>query len=98
MLTSTGICMLVRNKLQSISKRDNSAHVPGLYQAESRGRDDEEEASAPGESQDEYVMRRTKEFNVAVRERSHDLQLWLDYAAFQDDIPRYAPAAPSSTI
>ena len=44
--------------------------------------------SPPGESQDEYVLRRTKEFNIAVRERSHDLQLWLDYAAFQDDIPR----------
>lgn len=46
---------------------------------------DEEE---PGESQDQYEMRRTKEFNIAVRERPHDLQLWLDYAAFQDDTSR----------
>lgn len=58
-----------------------------MAQAQSQ-RDGEEEVSPAGESQDEYVMRRTKEFNIAVRERSHDLQLWLDYAAFQDDIPR----------
>lgn len=51
--------------------------------------DDEDETSPPGESQDDYTMRRTKEFNIAVRERPHDLQLWLDYAAFQDEIPRY---------
>ncbi|DBB14987.1 hypothetical protein WJX82_009217 [Trebouxia sp. C0006] len=49
---------------------------------------DEEEEEAPGESQDEYILRRTKEFNIAVRERSHDLQLWLDYAAFQDETTR----------
>ena len=59
-----------------------------MYQAQSQ-RDGEEAAGPPGESQDEYVMRRTKEFNIAVRERSHDLQLWLDYAAFQDEIPRF---------
>ncbi|DBB01993.1 TPA: hypothetical protein ACH3X1_000578 [Trebouxia sp. C0004] len=47
---------------------------------------DEEEGL--GESQDEYILRRTREFNVAVRERSHDLQLWLDYAAFQDETTR----------
>ena len=58
-----------------------------MIQAQSQ-QDGEEEVSPPGESRDEYVMRRTKEFNIAVRERSHDLQLWLDYAAFQDDIPR----------
>jgi len=49
---------------------------------------DEEEEGTPGESQDEYILRRTKEFNIAVRERSHDLQLWLDYAAFQDETTR----------
>ena len=88
--------MLAHNKLQSISKRYSSAHVPGWYQVQTR-HDGEEEVAPPGESQDEYVMRRTKEFNIAVRERSYDLQLWLDYAAFQDDSPRYAPAASSST-
>ena len=52
-----------------------------------RNSDGEEEA--PGESQDQYIMRRTKEFNIAVRERSHELQLWLDYAVFQDEHSRY---------
>lgn len=50
---------------------------------------DDEEEDAPGESHDQYIMRRTKEFNIAVREKSHDLQLWLDYAAFQDETSRY---------
>ena len=31
------------------------------------------------------TARRTREFNVATRERPEDLQLWLDFAAFQDD-------------
>lgn len=64
-----------------------------MVQAQAGGDGDEEE-EAPGESQDQYVMRRTKEFNIAVRERPHDLQLWLDYAAFQDDIPRWGTPPP----
>ena len=48
-----------------------------------------DESSMIGESHDQFVMRLTRDFNVAVRERSHDLQLWLDYAAFQDELPRY---------
>ena len=41
-----------------------------------------------GESQDQYMMRRTKEFNIAVRTRPYELQLWLDYANFQDELHR----------
>ncbi|KAL3135501.1 hypothetical protein ABBQ38_005981 [Trebouxia sp. C0009 RCD-2024] len=61
--------------------------LPGfipLAESESQGQTGDDEEEEPGESQDQYVMRRTKEFNIAVRERPHDLQLWLDYAAFQD--------------
>ncbi|KAK9820400.1 hypothetical protein WJX72_009973 [[Myrmecia] bisecta] len=45
----------------------------------------EAEAEEPGETAEQYLMRRTKEFNVATRERPYDLQLWLDFAAFQDE-------------
>ena len=38
-----------------------------------------------GETAEEAVLRRTREFNVALRERPQDLQLWLDFAAFQDE-------------
>lgn len=44
-----------------------------------------------GETEAAYLMRRAKEFNVATRERPGDLQLWLDFAAFQDEaLARYA--------
>eukprot|EP00884_Botryococcus_braunii_P002438 jgi/Botrbrau1/12195/Bobra.0186s0100.2 len=38
------------------------------------------------ETPEEYARRRTVEFNVATRERPHDLQLWLDFATFQDEL------------
>ena len=37
-------------------------------------------------------MRRTREFNVALRESPHRLQLWLDYAEFQDEVVRWVTA------
>lgn len=40
-----------------------------------------------GESNEELLLRRTREFNVATRERPHDVQLWLQFARFQ---ARYA--------
>jgi hypothetical protein len=36
-----------------------------------------------GETQDEWALRRTKEFNEATRQRPQDLKLWLEFAAFQ---------------
>lgn len=36
-----------------------------------------------GETQEEFLLRRTRDFNVATRERPYDLQLWLDFAKFQ---------------
>lgn len=38
-----------------------------------------------GETEAAYLMRRAREFNVATRERPGELQLWLDFAAFQDE-------------
>jgi hypothetical protein len=35
------------------------------------------------ETREEYVLRRTREFNVALRETPKDETLWLDFAAFQ---------------
>lgn len=44
-----------------------------------------EDLAPEGEIEVLYLMRRAKEFNVATRERPEDLQLWLDFAAFQDE-------------
>ena len=44
-----------------------------------------------GETAEEAVLRRTRDFNVALRERPQDLQLWLDFAAFQDEAAGSAP-------
>ena len=46
----------------------------------------DEESS--GETAEQYMMRRIKTWNVAIRERPHELQLWLDFAAFQDEISK----------
>ncbi len=52
-----------------------------------------------GETAEQYMMRRVKDWNVAVRERPHELQLWLDFAAFQDEVSKCAsltcPCMPS---
>lgn len=36
------------------------------------------------ESVEEYIRRRTREFNEAVRDEPWNLQKWLDYSEFQD--------------
>ena len=45
-----------------------------------------EAAEEGGETAEQHVMRRTRDFNRGVRARPHDLQLWLDFAAFQDEL------------
>eukprot|EP00898_Chlorokybus_atmophyticus_P000447 jgi/Chlat1/1402/Chrsp12S01975 len=53
--------------------------VPGLV---------EERAEEEGESFEDHLLRRTKELNQLTRERPGDVQLWLDFAAFQDELIR----------
>jgi hypothetical protein len=38
-----------------------------------------------GESFEDSLLRRTREFNELIRTRPQDLQGWLDFAAFQDE-------------
>lgn len=40
-------------------------------------------AARDGETDEELLLRRTREFNLATRERPHDVQLWLEFARFQ---------------
>lgn len=40
-------------------------------------------AQHEGETNEELLLRRTKEYNVATRERPLDVSLWLDFARFQ---------------
>jgi len=58
---------------------------PGLLDADTIavGRGGADADGAPGESVDEYILRRTKEYNVSTRERPYDLSVWLQFAAFQ---------------
>ena len=46
-----------------------------------------------GESLEMYLLRRTRELNAAVRARPYDLQLWLDFAGFQDEAAQCACAS-----
>ncbi len=65
-------------------------------QAPSAARDPDSEADE-AETPEQVLMRRTREFNVALRESPHRLQLWLDYAEFQEEVVRWvmAPARAS---
>lgn len=72
------------------------APLPGYYsifaptgqqqhsRAETAAQDEGIGKDEASETSEQYLMRRTREFNVATRERPHDLQLWLDFAAYQD--------------
>lgn len=46
---------------------------------------DDEGPVEEGESFEDSLLRRTREFNELVRTRPQDLQGWLDFAAFQDE-------------
>lgn len=43
----------------------------------------EEEAQDEGENGNDYIIRRTREFNTLTRERSGDENSWLEFAKFQ---------------
>ncbi len=47
-------------------------------------------ADGAGESHEMYLLRRTRELNAAVRAAPYQLQLWLDFAAFQDEATQCA--------
>ncbi|GMH37328.1 hypothetical protein BSKO_05201 [Bryopsis sp. KO-2023] len=38
-----------------------------------------------GEDDEQYILRRTKEFNIATRERPFEMELWIEFARFQDE-------------
>lgn len=50
-------------------------------------------AQLGGDTLEEYVLRRTKEFNAATRERPEELPLWLAFADFQLEAARLLSAA-----
>jgi len=50
-------------------------------------------AAGAGESHEMYLLRRTRELNAAVRAAPYQLQLWLDFAAFQDEAAQCARCA-----
>lgn len=37
------------------------------------------------ETDEEYILRRTKYFNEETRRQKSNLQIWLDFIAFQDE-------------
>ncbi|KAI7849022.1 NRDE-2, necessary for RNA interference-domain-containing protein [Circinella umbellata] len=47
--------------------------------------DDDEEVEEEGESFDEYIRRRTIEFNKKLNQDPHDVETWLAFIAFQDE-------------
>ena len=57
------------------------------------GAEKEEEAKAAGESLEQRALEKTRRFNEALRARPHELQLWLDFAAWQDELAQCACSA-----
>ena len=51
--------------------------------AEELAAEKEQRRRREGETNEELLLRRTREFNEATRQRSHDVQLWLEFAHFQ---------------
>ena len=47
-----------------------------------------------GETGEQLAMARTREYNAALRARPHDLQLWLDFAGYQDELASCACPSP----
>lgn len=43
----------------------------------------EEKAQEEGENGNDYIIRRTREFNTLTRERPDDENSWLEFAKFQ---------------
>lgn len=46
---------------------------------------EETEQEAEGENFEEYIFRRTKEFNEKTRHNPKDIELWLSFVKFQDE-------------
>jgi hypothetical protein len=63
----------------SSSWRQGSAGVGG---------GEDEAGQGGGETIEQWVLRRTRELNMATRERPHDVGLWLQLASFQDEVSR----------
>ncbi|EFN57952.1 hypothetical protein CHLNCDRAFT_142066 [Chlorella variabilis] len=59
--------------------------------AEELAAEKEQRRRREGETNEELLLRRTREFNEATRQRSHDVQLWLEFAHFQDEAVRLGP-------
>lgn len=61
-------------------------------------------AVVQGESNQEYVLRRTRDINVAIREHPENLQLWLKYASWQEEaskllhVVRRGPAGDAAVL
>ncbi|KAJ9505710.1 hypothetical protein QJQ45_006426 [Haematococcus lacustris] len=69
-------------------QQGGAGRLEGLAGGSGRG---EEE----GETLDQWVLRRTQEFSVATRAQPHRCQLWLDYAAWQDQAARLVGRRPA---
>ncbi len=56
---------------------------PTVSAAEELAAEQAAAAQRDGETSEEMLLRRTKEYNLASRERPYDIQLWLEFARFQ---------------
>jgi len=44
-----------------------------------------DQATDKEESKEDYVIRKTREYNVSLREQPHNVTLWLEFAEFQEE-------------
>jgi hypothetical protein len=80
--------MLGRIRISS-RPRDENAPVPEYIPVPPDIEVDESNpalaAEVEGESWEMYVQRRTREFNILLRERKGDPKIWIEYANFQEE-------------
>ena len=60
--------------------------------------EDEDEQKALGQTYEEYLLEKTREFNIQTRERPHDADLWFRFVDFQDETAFHYKKASSAPV
>jgi NRDE-2, necessary for RNA interference len=61
-------------------------------------KEEEEEEEVVFFSPEEYLREKTRNFNAALRQNPENLQLWLDFSAFQDEAMQISSSSSSSSL
>ncbi|KAL6049515.1 hypothetical protein QOT17_020395 [Balamuthia mandrillaris] len=74
-----------KDKQAEESERNGFISLAGYSSDEDDGQFESDAEEEEEETVDEYLRRRTREYNEQTREHPKDIKLWLQYIAFQDE-------------